>query len=524
MSFIKLSLLAVMLCAYLGRTNVIAGESARAEDFTATSDVPHEAIILDRGLSALELRLLMIERARKSIEVEYFIYDTDPSARLFTQALIRKAHEGVKVRVLLDYFLIKPEIDPFIVKVLEQQGIEVKFYNTASMLRLVKYQYRTHRKLLAVDGQEAITGGRNIADEYFDLKKDFNFVDKDLYIKGPIVEKIVSTFEAFWNHSLSVKIKTPKIPEINDLKYSSGLGPVDEFKDMTTANEFSQPAWGDDIGHYDRILGRGIRGFEKDFDKWEKKLRRAVDFVTENDQDRDLLQKIHLVGGQLLDAESIGTCNKVTFTADAPGWGRKSRKGKFLPRMIYKLISQAKKHVTIDSPYFITESDSRKALKQAFKNKAKVTLLTNSLYSTDAIYVNAVLNSILGYWLKKGLDAYIFQGSLPEGYITLNEEIHGARWGTHVKSYIFDDDSFVVGTFNFDPRSSRYNSEMAILCENSPELTQKMQAEFNLKLTRAHHIKNRKDLNKYKFNQIGVGKGILYYLMKPFALLFRGLL
>ena len=74
---------------------------------------PHPVALLDVGFDSLAARLKLIEAAQRSIELEFFIYELDESARLITQALARKAAQGVRVRILVDFakpvFRLAPE-------------------------------------------------------------------------------------------------------------------------------------------------------------------------------------------------------------------------------------------------------------------------------------------------------------------------------------------------------------------------------------------------------------------------------
>jgi len=259
--------------------------------YVSRTKLDHQMSILDSGLASLELRLQMIERAKESIVVEYFIYDLDPSSRIFTQALVKKAREGVKVRILLDFFMTKPEIDAFHIYELAREGVEVKYYNTAPMIRFVKFMYRNHRKLLAIDDKEAIVGGRNIADEYFDMRTDFNFIDKDVYIEGPVVASIMRTFDDYWNHRLSKKPKKPRRPNKNSIKY------------RRYARSFVNPHARYNPG--DRLLRRSLRAFQKDIKRFEDKQSEAEDFITENDEDRALREVTRELGEESLERLSI---------------------------------------------------------------------------------------------------------------------------------------------------------------------------------------------------------------------------
>ena len=103
-----------MIALSIVATTMISAQikAADSNPFIAKSTKPHNITLLNHGLGSLEERLQMIERAEKFIDVEYFIYRTDKSARIFTQVLIKKARQGVKVRMLLAYFMVKSDFSP----------------------------------------------------------------------------------------------------------------------------------------------------------------------------------------------------------------------------------------------------------------------------------------------------------------------------------------------------------------------------------------------------------------------------
>jgi len=195
-----------------------------------------------------------------------------------------------------------------------------------------------------------------------------------------------------------------------------------------------------------------------------------------------------------------------------------------MAKYVLDKMSKVKNKLVIDSPYFIVDKPHKKILKRLLEEKKHVEVFTNGLYSTDAIYVNAVFNSSIGRWLKRGIRPFVFRGISIDNYPTLNEEIKSSRWGTHTKSFVFDDNEVLIGTYNFDPRSNRYNNEMAVGCIGSDEMVAQMDQELSTKKLASYSIKTKKDLRKVKFENITFGKGLLYYIVKPFALLFKFLL
>lgn len=478
--FILLSVLAV---------SASAGE---LDPFKINVQTNHRIKILNHGLASLEERLQMIESAQKSVDVEYFIYNLDKSGKIFSQALIKKAREGVKVRMLLDYFMVKSQFSPFFAHEMEKNGVEVKYFNTTSTLNLFSGQYRNHRKVLLVDGKSAVTGGRNIGDEYFDLREDFNFLDRDIKIEGAIVESIQSTFDQVWNATPSKKVKRDDKPEEFDSVYNRGEGERDTAR------------------------------FEYDLKNWNKKIHKAVEFLTVPEE--SLVDAVRAKGKEQLSLEYEGTCENITFNSEYPIIGKKNRSERIIKHDLSNRIRNAKESVVFDSPYFIVDDESKEALDHALGNKVEVKLLTNSLNSTDAIYVYAAFDSIIKKWLDKGLQSYIFKGAVPENYSTMTKEISNARFGVHAKSFVFDKKDVIIGTFNFDPRSSNLNTEMTVACENNPELARVVLDDIEGRIKGSIHLDSKETVDQVEFYNTGFLKKLTYYILKVPSNIFDYLL
>ncbi len=463
-----------------------------ADSYKIKRNTNHEIKLLNNGLASLEERLQMIERAEISIDIEYFIYRVDKSAQLFTNALIKKSREGVKVRLLLDYFMVKSDLSPFYTHEMEQAGIAIKYFNTTATLNLFKGQYRNHRKVLLIDGVEAMTGGRNIGDEYFDLDQRYNFLDRDILIKGEIVTDIQKTFNDIWNAKYSKQVAREEMPSIDDSRYQSeGM-----------ANEHT---------------------FKQDLAAWSNKVYKAVTFVKPIDQ--NLENEIRAKGRQLLAQEYTGACQSIVFNSEYSTIGKDNRKNnRIIKHDILKRIENANKSVLIDSPYFIVNNELTRALDKALSKNVAVKLLTNSLNSTDAIYVYTVFDSMIKGWIKKGIETYIFKGHRPEGYKVIEKFAGKSTFGVHAKTLIFDDKDVMIGTYNLDPRSANYNTEMTVTCENNPELAEVVKADIEMRIKESLHLDSNKKVDEAKFYQIGFAKKLTYYALKGVSHLFIHLL
>lgn len=206
LAYLVFGILALLVLLYLiviAAMEVTESRWLVAEPFHEAIDVqvetPHELTLIDGGAHSLAYRLEMIDRAQETLDLEFFIYELDAASRIVTRALVAKAQEGVAVRVLVDFSLAVFELRPEYARELAAAGVQVKYYNTASVMRLFSVQHRTHRKMLVVDGRTAMVGGRNIADPYFDLSADYNFLDSDVIVSGEVVAAMQESFDLYWD-------------------------------------------------------------------------------------------------------------------------------------------------------------------------------------------------------------------------------------------------------------------------------------------------------------------------------------
>jgi putative cardiolipin synthase len=378
----------------------------------AQSKADHSIRVYDNGLASLQRRLEMINSAKKSLELEFFIYNVDSGSRLITQALLKKAKEGVAVRILVDFSLPVFQLGPAYAQMMKSEGVQVRYYNTSAFYRIVTSQHRSHRKLLIVDGETVLTGGRNIGDEYFDMHETANFLDTDVEVSGPIAKNVLGSFDMYWTSDLS---REPK--------------PVDpEDKSMEKARGFTEIDPGDEA---------------------------FLALVSEKTKDS-------------LTSTPTFTCNDLTFVTDFPNPGEKNRK--VFPAISAEL-ARAKKEVTAESPYFVIREGGMELLHDLRDRKISVTVLTNTLRSTDAGYTVASLNWNLSSLSKSGLHLYGFKALPVPGQSNRLGDTE-SRWGLHSKRAVLDRETTMIGTYNIDPRSANLNSELVFICRNNPAVAE----------------------------------------------------
>jgi len=474
----------------------LLGSVAQAEPYLFKTKEPQKLMIINTGSLSLQKRLEMISSAKKSIEVEFFIYNIDEAGRIFTQALVKKAHEGVKVRVLIDYGWPIAKLDTFYATLLVQNGIEVRYYNPNLSFELMKGQFRSHRKALVVDDIEGITGGRNIADEYFDLAEDYNFIDRDVHVRGSVAKAMRYSFDSFWSSNMT------KVPEMETQPIASqyGLTGVTGMDDQEGKRRF------DDLSR-----------------RYEAGMKKANDYLMQNEKDRAVLESLRAMGALNATGFRPHTCTDTVFAADMPGIGKERR---VLFDEIQEQMKDVRKTVSIESPYFVTTTNGMDIIRSYLKKGIDIRVYTNSLNSTDAIYTTATFYPRVGSLIQDGLKVFIYQGMSLPGQDYLSDTMKNARWGIHAKSAVLDEKTVMVGTFNVDPRSRNINAEMAVICRDNPTLA----AEVLSNMKEHEQLSIQLDSNgkpvdgTSEFANTSVAKRILYYLSAPLSNVFDFLL
>ena len=169
---------------------------------------------LSQGMDALGIRLHLAKWAEKSIDLQYFLMKNDTAGALIADALLKAADRGVRVRFLLDdVFTTVPDRSFLLIN--QHPNIDIRMFNPVSRSGIGTFNFigdfsqanrRMHNKSFTVDNSISIVGGRNIADEYFQLKTDSVFIDFDVLAVGPIAAEISNSFDDYWNHSRAVPI------------------------------------------------------------------------------------------------------------------------------------------------------------------------------------------------------------------------------------------------------------------------------------------------------------------------------
>lgn len=408
--------------------------------------------VLDTGEAALLARAWLADHAQHSIEVQYFIWSTDNIGILATEALLRAADRGVKVRVIVDDLLIDAP-DKSLLALDKHPNIDIRIYNPKHQVGTPFYKrvlnvvtdfrgvnQRMHDKTFIVDGKVAITGGRNMADEYFDYDQDYNFRDRDALLLGEAVKSMQTNFDAFWSHRLAVPVAT----------LYDGWGLMQKNVKVDAA-EVQQ-------------VYRELHDYARLPENFAPEVRAAINATPEA---FDRLAR-EIVWG------------RVDFIHDTPGKNGNRwllGGGGQTSAALARLVSDARESIVIQSPYLVMSNKALALFKEAVARGVKVRIITNSLASTDNIQAFSGYRNQRKKLLKMGLQIHEYKPD-PANRQALMSRVNPPEvpplFALHAKSMVVDGKIAYIGTFNFDPRSENLNTEVGVLVHH-PVLAKQVQ-------------------------------------------------
>lgn len=390
--------------------------------------------VLEDGGGAMITRAWLTEYAEKSIDIQYFIFSLDNVGLIAVDYLVRAADRGVKIRLLVDDLMVDANIEDILI-LDSHKNISIRVYNPGVNLgknivqKLSTFatefrssNLRMHNKTFIVDGKVVITGGRNIADEYFDYDHEYNFRDRDVLLLGKETKKVHRSFEEFWKSELSV----PIAQMVNE--------PLPENQDENRFNRLHEYACNPE-------------------NFWP--------------QIREKIARLQEAFPSIKASDKLVWVNDLEFVSDQPGKNDGNSGlgggGKTTNRLI-RLIKNAKKSIEIQSPYLVTTELSQQLFKDAVDRGVKIRILTNSLASTDNLEAFAGYQSTREALLKTGVRIFEFRPDAAERMKIMTGELqktidYAPIFGLHSKSMVVDDEITVIGTFNLDPRSANLNTE-----------------------------------------------------------------
>jgi phosphatidylserine/phosphatidylglycerophosphate/cardiolipin synthase-like enzyme len=389
--------------------------------------------VLEQGDEALISRAWLAEHAEQTIDVQYFIFSPDNLGLISVDYLVRAAERGVKVRILVDDIMVQAtgyELS----KLDFHKNLSVKIYNPklnigkniAEKIFNVTTDFhginqRMHNKTLTIDNKVVITGGRNIADEYFGYDKQYNFRDRDVLLIGGITSGVQKSFNEFWSDPLSV--------------------PVSQLIDKQNVST-------------DSDVFESLHQYACNSDNYSARLRKRTADIPDFFKINPLKAKVEWIEGVEYISDQPGKNTAEIFL----GGG-----GATTDRLI-SLLKNAKKSVIIQTPYLITTDLGKSLFRGLIEKGVAVTILTNSLATTDNFEAFNGYQRDRKQLLETGVRIFEVRPDAQIRIKFISQELQKDQeqlpvFGLHAKTMVIDDRYTIIGTFNLDPRSANLNTE-----------------------------------------------------------------
>lgn len=430
-----MSLLA-MTTAFANPDGVLAREAAA---LAALHPGQSGVLLLDTGIEALRQRDALIEAAARTIDAQYYIWNSDASGRYLAARLLAAAERGVRVRIILDDINAAGR-DEAIARLAAHPNVQVRIYNPTAarqgFLRLVGFisdfsrlNRRMHNKSFTADGAVTIVGGRNVGDEYFDLDPEMNFRDRELLAAGPVVSDVGAGFEAFWNSTWTRPVES----------LAAADGELDILEVLTAA-----------VGE---VTALGYR---------------VPDDLPGEVVARTLPSLLWAPARLVFDAPP--TADEIEASDAAQPVAQELR----------RVVAGARREILVESAYFILGDESLEQVARLRAAGVRLRALTNSLASNDLVTNHSGYARRRSAMLAAGMELFELRpdAAACQRLVTVSRACaHGPAFSLHSKTMVLDRSVVYVGSFNFNLRSTYLNSETALIVE-SPELAERVAASM----------------------------------------------
>lgn len=391
--------------------------------------------LLPEGAFAYDARISLIRHARKSLDVQYYYLRKDDAGLQLLRELREVAQRGVRVRLLVDDLFTTGE-DELFASFAAFPNVQVRLFNplpsragslplrlALSLHEFGRINHRMHNKLLVADNSFAVSGGRNIANEYFMRDTAANFIDIDVLANGPIVREMSAAFDRYWNsgHVYPIEQVAPlRLPP------AEARQRFDALASTATPDVLLEPRDALDHPPVSEQLARG---------EFTRHWAPARLFVDEPDK---ITRK---------DWEAYR--GSVTEAA-------------------VELMDAAREQILVFSPYFIPGPVGMALIRRQIAAGVQVVVVTNSLGATDEPLAYAGYERYRTDMLKIGVRIHEIAPEL---------SARSGRFGSfgaslsrlHGKLALIDHRHVFIGSMNLDNRSAAVNTELGLAID-SPAL------------------------------------------------------
>lgn len=431
---------------------------------------------------AFAVRTMLADAAERTLDVQYYIWRNDLTGSLLLNSLRRAADRGVRVRFLLDDSS-NVGFDETLAALDAHENIEVRLVNPLAIrfprwinfiVDFSRVNRRMHNKSFTADNQATIIGGRNVGDEYFGATNNILFSDLDVLAVGPVVQDVSTDFDLYWNSESAYPVSL-LLPEADS---EQTLALEHRINAMTTG-------------------------------------RQAEDFI-------DAMQKSDLIS-ELLKGTIALEWAPTQMLSDPPGkiLG-KTDDNSGVAWDLKRFFGEPETSMDLVSSYFVPAKAGTQHLTALAERGVSIRILTNSLAATDVAAVHAGYAKRRKTLLRAGIKLYETHpapqeqdagasAAAPRPPAADRPAFRSWRWGfgskstgsgpfgssgssLHAKTLSIDGKKVFVGSFNFDPRSARLNTELGFVID-SPDLARGISSAFMDRIPRTSYEVHLSDDN-----------------------------
>ncbi|MFB9216223.1 phospholipase D family protein [Vibrio sinaloensis] len=425
--------------------------STLSDRYWSDKSEPASAVFLqESGWDALAQRLALVESAQQSIDIQYYIWNSDRSGTYLASRLWAAADRGVRVRVMLDDINLNQR-EPLLIALNSHPNVEIRVFNPIPTRRGVakwlnvlgdfsRLNRRMHNKSFTVDGAFSIVGGRNIGDEYFDLSDEINFRDRDVLAMGRVVKEVQTGFDVYWDSRWSYPVDLLGDDEDIDLT---------ELEQALPPRYLNYPALPTQAGQAQQLLDDVIKRMEN--------------------------VKARYVYDQPVPADESNTSEPKTTA-----------------KYLSQLASESGTQVLLESAYLVFDDRQLDNWQTLNENGVTVKALTNSMASNDLVTNHSAYAGRRQDMLEHGIELFEL---MPEAKVCLESTKDQSKcapqtaYGLHSKAAVFDQNIAAIGSFNFNLRSTYLNSESLLIIDSpvvaqalSDDITEAMSAQNSWQL------------------------------------------
>jgi cardiolipin synthase C len=406
----------------VARYGSLADFAGRIEAMLASGESAHW--LLDRNQLALTARLALADEAAVSLDIQYFVWQSDASGHLLADRILHAADRGVRVRILVDDFGVAGRGGD-VLKLDAHPDIEVRVFNPwvtrghrfGTAVEFLRRSYelnrRMHNKTFIADGRFAILGGRNVGDRYFGLYEPFVQNDLDVMVAGPMAREITATFDDYWNSE-------PSFPVVLLARDKRPSSPLDSTRSGLDASVAQAAAL--------------LSSIAREPTDWSGYLEELV-------------------------ATFAPARSEVLWESpDILDEGR--------PRLyddFKAFVGSARSQVMISSPYFVPDADFRALLRDLASRGVRVVVVTNSLETNNHVVAHTGYRRWRRDILAAGVELYELRADAEALSFYVTPPSTSEHLGLHTKAVVVDGERAFVGSPNVDPRSMVLNTEIGIV-------------------------------------------------------------